>query len=284
LLEQVRSILAEYANHLPLSLRQIYYRLVGAHGYEKTEQAYDRLGEALNRARRSGMIGWETIRDDGYEIHTPWSLSSPDELARNFLDDIRTFRLDRQEDQPRRLMIAIEAAGMLPQVRRIADEFGVPCIAGGGFDSTTAKYGLAQYLPGLSPVEVLHIGDHDPSGTHLFKNLMEDVTALAEDLAETEGGDPGVLDIGFSRLAVTPEQIVDLNLPTAPPKKTDRRSFEGETTQAEAIPPDMLAEIIREGIESRIDRAAFNRTLRHEQQVRQMSRADIAQLIRRIRD
>ena len=29
------------ADHLPLTIREILYRLVGAHGYEKTEQAYD---------------------------------------------------------------------------------------------------------------------------------------------------------------------------------------------------------------------------------------------------
>ena len=33
------------ADHLSLTIRQIFYRLVGAHGYEKTEQAYDRLIE-----------------------------------------------------------------------------------------------------------------------------------------------------------------------------------------------------------------------------------------------
>ncbi len=52
LLGQVRAVLAEYRDHLPLTIRQIFYRLVGAHGYDKTEQAYGRLCEHLNRARR----------------------------------------------------------------------------------------------------------------------------------------------------------------------------------------------------------------------------------------
>ena len=45
LLVPVNAVLHEYADHLPLTIRQIFYRLVGAHGYEKTEQAYDRLIE-----------------------------------------------------------------------------------------------------------------------------------------------------------------------------------------------------------------------------------------------
>lgn len=274
LLDQVKAILGEYRNFLPLTLRQIFYRLVGTRGYDKTEKAYGRLGEALNRARRAGVIGWDAIRDDGFNLHTPWSWSSPDELAEQFLSDLRTFRLDRQDGQPVRLVIAVEAAGMLPQVQRIADGFGVPSYAAGGFDSTTAKHELAGYLRDNSPVELLHIGDHDPSGVHLFLNLEEDVTALADGVGE--------LDIRFSRLAVTPEQIAELGLPTAPAKPTDRRSFEGETVQAEAIPPEVLAEIIRDGITTRIDQDILDGALEREREIQGMSRAEIGRLIQRL--
>jgi hypothetical protein len=41
LLDQVQGILAEYVDHLPLTIRQIFYRLVGAHDYKKTEQTND---------------------------------------------------------------------------------------------------------------------------------------------------------------------------------------------------------------------------------------------------
>jgi CheY-like chemotaxis protein len=47
LLEQVRAVLVEYEDHLPLTIRQIFYRLVGAYNYEKTERAYARLCEYL---------------------------------------------------------------------------------------------------------------------------------------------------------------------------------------------------------------------------------------------
>jgi hypothetical protein len=44
LIEKVLAVLAEYGAYLPLTVRQIFYRLVGASGYEKTEAAYERLG------------------------------------------------------------------------------------------------------------------------------------------------------------------------------------------------------------------------------------------------
>ena len=35
LLGKVRAVLEEYVAHLPLTIRQVFYRLVGAYGYDK---------------------------------------------------------------------------------------------------------------------------------------------------------------------------------------------------------------------------------------------------------
>jgi hypothetical protein len=48
-LDQVLGIFEEYAAQRPLTIRQVFYRLVGAHSYEKTEQAYGRLLYYLDR-------------------------------------------------------------------------------------------------------------------------------------------------------------------------------------------------------------------------------------------
>ena len=84
--------------------------------------------------------------------------------------------------------------------------------------------------------------------------MAEDVEEIAEDLGLEA-------DIKFSRLAVTPAQIQVLALQTAPAKRTDRRSFSGETVQCEAIPPDELARIIRTAITDRLDHAAYQHVL-----------------------
>jgi hypothetical protein len=156
----------------------------------------------------------------------------------------------------------VEARGMKPQIEAVADDYGVPVIASGGFDSLTAKYQLAGSLGehhGLT--EVLHIGDHDPSGEHLFTSMADDIKALICDR-----GLPG--EVAFLRLAVTPEHIAELGLPTAPPKATDRRSFEGNAVQAKTIPPDVLTEIVGTAITSRFDQAAFKRVLAREHRIR----------------
>src|SRR5262245_41958705 len=58
----VKKVIAEYA--IALTIRQIFYRLVGKYQFEKTEKAYNRLIEYLNRARRAGLIDFDSIRDD----------------------------------------------------------------------------------------------------------------------------------------------------------------------------------------------------------------------------
>jgi len=72
-------------------------------------------------------------------------------------------------------------------------------------------------------------------------------------------------------------------LPTAPAKETDRRSFEGETTQVEAIPPDVLEAIIRSAITSRIDRTAYDAVLAAEERTKAQLRRTLLPALRRIR-
>ena len=67
---------------------------------------------------------------------------------------------------------------------------------------------------------------------------------------------------------MTPEQIEELDLPTAPPKASDGRAFTGQTCQCEAIAPDRLTEIVRAAAEVRMNRAALNRVLRRERLMR----------------
>ena len=58
----------------------------------------------------------------------------------------------------------------------------------------------------------------------------------------------------FKRIAVTPEQIEEFGLPSAPQKATDNRGEHmDETVQAEAMQPQDLADAIREACEGVTD-------------------------------
>lgn len=245
LLEQIETVLDEYADFLPLTIRQVFYRLVGQFRYDKTEQAYSRLCETFNRARRAGLIPFDAIRDDGGTKLVPPCWTDVGAFKGAVAHSAKSYRLDRQTGQASRLWVMCEAGGMAPMLENVATPYGVPVLSSGGFDSLTAKHDLAQDMGRASarPL-VLHLGDYDPSGVHLFNALAEDVGAMVQEL--------GGMDPEFIRLAVTPEQIAQMALPTAPPKKTDRRSFADDlTVQCEAIPPNALAQILRDAIETR---------------------------------
>jgi hypothetical protein len=98
-------------------------------------------------------------------------------------------------------------------------------------------------------------------------SLDEDVQAFAKDL----GG-----EVTFTRLAITPEQIHALRLPTAPPKPGDRPAFTGQTCQVEAIAADTLAAIVRDAVIGRLDPAAYQRVLRQERRTQR----ELARILR----
>lgn len=270
LLEAVDGVLRRYDEYLPLTLRQVFYALVALSVLAKEERAYHRLGEHLNTARRAGRISFDAIRDDGTAIHR--SIAYKD--AENFLDVVdaaaKAFRLDRQRGQPLHLAVLVEAAGMAGQVHGVTADYGVPVWSDGGFNSVTATRRLGQHCAAWADechaVELLHIGDHDPSGGHLAAAALEDIQAFS-----------GLGDrLRMTRLAVLPEQVAQFGLPSAPPKSSDRRAWEGQTWQAEALPPDVLLGIVRDAIERRINVDARQSVLEREIKIR----ADLSRRLR----
>jgi len=146
LLDRVRGVLDEYEAYLPLTIRQIFYRLVGAHAYEKAERAYQRLCEHLNRARRARLIPMEVIRDDGGVISKPSSWASTEQFIHTIRAMAARFTLDHSTGQRVRIVVICEAAGMVPQLERVTSPFGITVISGGGFDSLTDKHKFAAAL------------------------------------------------------------------------------------------------------------------------------------------
>src|SRR5262245_56231135 len=129
LLDQVKGVLAEYVDHLPLTIRQIFYRLVGAHDYEKSDLAYERLIEHLNRARRARIVPMDSIRDDGGTVSEPNHWARAGTLMVPILGLAQHATLDHSAGQTTRLVVICEAAGMVPQLERVAHSFGVTVLS-----------------------------------------------------------------------------------------------------------------------------------------------------------
>ncbi|MFG2234846.1 hypothetical protein ACGFNX_33475 [Streptomyces sp. NPDC048723] len=258
-LAAVDVVLDRYRDHLPVSLRQLFYVLFSDGVLAKTERDYKRMCEYVGMARRSGRISWEVIRDDTQiAVQAPQSFTGPADFWATVKAAANGYRLDRQAGQPLRLELWCETVGMVPQLARLGSGFGIACFSGGGFDGLVGKHDAAERaVAGGVKTRVLHLGDYDPSGEHLFSSLAEDVVAFAAAAGA---------EVEFDRVAVTAEQVAVYGLPTAPPKPSDRRSFSGTaTTQAEALPPDVLADIVRAAIERHRNPAVHRAVLAREE-------------------
>lgn len=269
LIAQVKQVLVDYQQYLPLTARQIFYRLVGQFDYDKTELAYSRLCEALVKARRAQMISFSAIRDDGTYSSGGGGWDDVDEWWKGELSAAEAFRRDRMAGQDVRIEVWCEAAGMAPQLARICSPYGVAMYSTGGFSSVTVTHEIAKRVAAAEAATVfMHIGDYDPSGESIFEAMAEDVGAfVAGELRSRASADVQFRPV---RVALTAEQVQSYELPTAPPKRSDSRSasWAGETCQAEAMDPGTLGDILRSMIEAQLDLEIRAEVLAEEEQER----------------
>ena len=250
LIADVKQVLMDYSSYLPLTVRQVFYRLVATVEYGKTEREYKNLCEKVNRAKRARMLNWDDFRDDGITATNPPGYESQQSIE-DTLEWLLRQGINKQVWQPVQQIVLCEAAGMVPQLERVADGFGVAVMSSSGFDSSTGRYQLAErivrHCNDGKDVVIQHIGDYDPSGVHVYQSLADDVSEFVNCM----GG-----DVIFRRVAITPAQIALHQLPEAPAKANDNRSFTGSgTVQCEALPPDVLASILRFALDQHFDRA-----------------------------
>lgn len=269
IIDQVAQVLEEYKDHLPMTGRQVFYRLVGSFGYPKDEKAYKSLLAKLARARRAGYIPFSAIRDDGVVHRERGFATNPASSLNTAALYLENYSINRQIGQPQYIELWVEAAGMVPQAYSVASRYGIPVYSSGGFNSVTMKHGAAsrfirrfcdESLPAV-PTLVLHVGDHDPSGVSIYENLSRDIPQFVADITYDEAGEASELAAmayrvsQWDRIAVTMDQVREYDLESAPPKPSDSRSrnWEGLTYQVEAMSPSELAEEIEAAILCRWD-------------------------------
>jgi hypothetical protein len=128
----------------------------------------------------------------------------------------------------------------------VTAEFDVPLMVARGYSSLTFLKQSAEVIAEQErPTFIYHAGDWDPSGQNAADNIEDRLREFAPDA-----------DITFVKLAVTPEQIAEQDLPSRPTKASDSRSVNwtgGDSVELDAIHPTTLRELIRNAIEQHVD-------------------------------
>jgi hypothetical protein len=138
----------------------------------------------------------------------------------------------------------------------VTEEWDVPLMVTRGYPSLTFVHSAAEEMASTNRTTfIYYLGDHDPSGVDIPRMVEQNLREMAPEA-----------DIRFERLAVLPNQIINMELPTRPTKKTDTRSkgFMGESVEVDAIPPDDLRLLVEDAITSHIDQDALDRQIHAE--------------------
>jgi hypothetical protein len=263
ILPRAVEILAGYDTGV--TLRQLYYRLVSEQLIPNTEADYRMFSRTSAEWRRAGDM--DHLLDHTRTITVPTSFDSPEEA----LDVIRrVYRRDRQEGQPYSHFIVIEKRGLVEQLSAWFGDRGIPVVSIGGNASETIIHRLATDIEQAGRVPLIHYaGDFDADGVSIERTFRQR-------LADYVRASYRTVILGVERVALTPEQVEEHNIPENPGKEksTNRAKFEEEfgvnvQVEVDALPPDVLRAEFEQAVGQMWDRQAFEAVLDQEAEDRE---------------
>jgi hypothetical protein len=196
--------------------------------------------------RRDKQIPWYWLADNTRWQRKPRTYGGLDAMLRH---SAQTYRRAAWDNQEAYVEIWLEKDALSGVPYEVTEQWDVPLMVTRGFSSLTFLYSAASAIAEVGkPAHLYYFGDRDPSGVVIDRKIEQDLRELA----------PGA-EIHFRRVAVRPEQIETLSLPTRPTKSSDSRSrtFVGESVEVDAIDPDTLREMVRDCIVHHVDGRAW---------------------------
>ena len=243
----------------PITVRGICYALF-TKGLipDMSTNSTKRISRITTRMREDGEIDWRDIVDDSRIPARVTQWSEPDQIIEAATNN---YRKDYWQDQPRIVEVWSEKSTVKGLLAPVLDEWGVTFRPFKGFGSFTAVMQAAvdsRAVEGDGKVlEVLYLGDHDPSGRY-----MSDVD-LPERLSRYGA------EVYVDRIAV--DMDYDASLPSFAAKKTDKRYkwFVAEHGQKcielDALNPNVLRERVNNAIRSYVDMESWARMVMVEE-------------------
>lgn len=265
-IEHANTLIEDYAAQgLALTLRQLYYRFVAADLLPNSQKSYNRLGEIVNHARLAGLMDWEAIEDRGRNLirNSHW-----DEVGDIMHSAAAGFAFDKWEDQPYRVEVWVEKQALEAVIGQAAQPYDCAYFACKGYTSQSEMWRAAMRFlsyreAGQIPV-VIHLGDHDPSGVDMTRDIF--------DRLNTTFG----VEVEVDRIALNMPQIRKHKPPPNPAKITDSRAdkyiarFGRSSWELDALEPATLRDLIQGAIKARLDVKKWNRRVKEEKRARSL--------------
>jgi hypothetical protein len=268
-----------------LTSRQLYYRFVALdlfpagrkwsrdandkwqrdeNGTVNAEPNYKWICSIIADARIAGLVDWNSIEDRTREPEIPKSWENPAEIVSACADQ---FQIDKWVDQPYRVEVWVEKDALEGIVEQVCRRLFVTSFSCRGYTSATAIWKAGQRLKqyaeaGQTPV-ILHLGDHDPSGVDMSRDIQKRVSLFMDE----EYG-----SLMFQRIALTREQIRQYRPPPNPAKVADSRAeayieeHGVNCWELDALEPAVLSTLIEEKVLNFRNEKKFKAKVKEEKQ------------------
>lgn len=286
-IDQANDICETYAaSGLSLTLRQLYYQFVARDLLPNNQKSYDRLGDIISKARLAGEFDWDYIVDRTRNLMSRPTWSSPEDLIKSAAEQYAT---DLWAPQKRRVEVWIEKDAAIGVIEHVCNLNQVPYFSCRGYTSSSEMWSAAnrigEYLRNGERTVILHIGDHDPSGLDMTRDIEDRLRLFIHQDWVNEFHVPGTLTRGairnsmrdvmnerggdiedelpweVRRIALTVDQIEQYDPPPNYAKQSDSR-FEAymeatglvESWELDALDPFVMEELIQSHIDGvRVD-------------------------------
>jgi hypothetical protein len=260
----------------PMTLRQLYYRLVSAGILRNDQKEYKRLGHVMTRSREAGDTPRAWIVD---HIRSTLKPSSWTGLA-DFAETVRdAYRKDFWAGLPHHVEILVEKDAVAGTLQPVTEEFDIRLRVCRGYSSISFAGEIADLWGRVEkPIFACYIGDFDPSGFDLERDLREKLKRYTgRPLWSYEGDGPALEMIDddnrhvyWTRLGVVCQDFDAFDLVCLPVKEKDMRArgfiqeHGHDCAEVDALPPSELRRRVREAIERHIDPKRWARLRRTE--------------------
>jgi len=292
-IEHVENVLIDYAAQgFKLTVRQIYYQFV-AHdwfpedrrwrwtgtrwvrdpeGTKNAQPNYTWLGGIINDARMAGLLDWGMIVDRTRKLRKNSHWDSPAAIVQACADQ---YEIDKWQEQDYRPEVWIEKDALVGVIEGLCEHLDVPYFSCRGYTSQSAMWGascrLLNYIDdGKLPI-IFHLGDHDPSGIDMTRDIRERLCTFG-------------CDLEVQRLALLMEQIEEHDPPPSPAKITDSRAqgyiaeFGSDSWELDALEPATMVSLIEDAVVNIRDESRWQESVARENEHKQRLEDVVAQL------
>lgn len=264
-----------------LTLRQVYYQFISRDQFPENKRYkwtgskwvrdvngtknclpnYKWLTTLVSDARLSGIIDWNDIEDRVRNLKVFASWESPEQITE---EASLAYQIDLWKNQNHYLECWVEKEALIGVVSKACSKWRVNHIACKGYMSLSEIWDAGwNRIRGKKKegkqVTVIHLGDHDPSGI----DMTRDIEARMGLFARSE--------VEILRIALNMDQIEEYDPPPSPAKETDSRfkdymeRFGEDSWELDALSPTVVVGLIEKEILERLDVDLWNKDRDEEQ-------------------